>query len=283
LGGKLMFPSDYIAAIEFRGRDVTLTIAGVRVESLPKQNSNQKENKPVLTFRETRKKLILNKTNSGTIADIYDAPNAEEWIGKKITLYPTRTQVGREQRDCIRIRDTRPKSDTPLPDTMVNYEPEGPQDQEDDFLASVDNANKGSENIDAHQNQGGATSPDPASEVGAIGAPFDQEPSTDAVDEPAPPGIGFPVMIQGPPAVDPLDEAIDQGHEQYKKSLKAKAKSVNPNITTASFMRGLFLFVQHRGGVAEKVSRADWKLLYNAIAANEFDFEKGVIGKPVAV
>jgi hypothetical protein len=103
LGGRLMFPSEYVAAAEFQGRDVTLTIAAIRLEDL-QIRGGKKERKPILTFRETKKKLVLNKTNAGSIADMH-GPKAELWIGKKVTLYPTRTQCGRETVDCIRVRE----------------------------------------------------------------------------------------------------------------------------------------------------------------------------------
>src|SRR5882672_6373061 len=107
LDGKLLFPSAYVAAVEFKGRDVTLTIKSVAREEM-KMQGNVSKNAPVVSFVETRKKFVLNKTNSGTIADIYGT-KAEDWVGKKVTLYPTRTQCGRNTVDCIRVRDTRPK------------------------------------------------------------------------------------------------------------------------------------------------------------------------------
>ena len=104
LNGKLMFPSDYVAAAEFLGRDVSLTIASVSFEDL-QIRGGKKERKPVLTFRETKKKLVLNKTNAASIADIHGS-KAESWAGKKITLYPTTTRCGRETVDCVRVRET---------------------------------------------------------------------------------------------------------------------------------------------------------------------------------
>ena len=52
LDGKLMFPSDYIAAEEFGGKDVTLTIREVLLDDL-KMTDGSTERKPVLLFEKT--------------------------------------------------------------------------------------------------------------------------------------------------------------------------------------------------------------------------------------
>lgn len=106
LGEKLMHPNDFLAAIEFKGKDVTLTIATVTMETLTLQ-SGVKEIKPVFTFKETKKKFVCNKTNASSIASMY-GNQALEWAGKRITLYPTKTPVGKTMEDCIRIRERVP-------------------------------------------------------------------------------------------------------------------------------------------------------------------------------
>lgn len=103
LAGKLMFPSDYVSAVEFKGRDVTLTIKSVTVENL-KLRGGTSERKPVVHFAETKKRLVLNKTNADSIAQEHGT-DADKWLGKKITLYPTKTQCGRDMVDCIRVRE----------------------------------------------------------------------------------------------------------------------------------------------------------------------------------
>lgn len=101
-----MFPSDYLAAVEFKGKDVTLTIESVVIEDL-QIRGGAKEAKPIIKFAETPKKLVCNKTNADSIATMYGS-EAESWLGKRITLYPTKTQCGRNTVDCIRIRETEP-------------------------------------------------------------------------------------------------------------------------------------------------------------------------------
>lgn len=111
LGSELLHPNDYVCAIELKGRDVTVTISKVVFEELRKIGQrgveDEKERVPVLVFSETPKKLILNKTNASSIAVLYGT-QASEWVGKRVTLYPTRVKCGRETVDAIRVREQAP-------------------------------------------------------------------------------------------------------------------------------------------------------------------------------
>lgn len=100
---RLMFPNDYLGAHEFMGKDVTKRVKSVAMEDLRVQGG-KKERRPVVTFSDAKKKLVLNKTNAKTIAKLY-GPDTKGWIGQAITMYPTTCMLGRETVDCIRIRD----------------------------------------------------------------------------------------------------------------------------------------------------------------------------------
>lgn len=99
---RLMFPNDYLGAHEFRGKDVTKVIKSVSMEDL-RVEGGKKERRPVLTFEDTPKKLVLNKTNAKTIAKLHGNDTAT-WIKRAITMFPTTCMFGRERVDCIRIR-----------------------------------------------------------------------------------------------------------------------------------------------------------------------------------
>lgn len=114
LGGELMFPSDYVAAVEFKGKDVTLTIVSVKLEELVMVGGTKKK-KPVVCFAETKKKLVLNKTNADSIAVMYGG-EARTWAGKRITLYPTKAKFGREMVDAIRVREVVPQQTETAPE-----------------------------------------------------------------------------------------------------------------------------------------------------------------------
>ena len=126
LDSKLLYPTEYLASEEFLGKDVTLTIKGISIDNLRMADGGV-EQKPVLTFTKTDKKLVLNKTNATTIAELHCA-EARDWVGKQITLFPTTCTAFGKNVDCIRIRPTVKQSqpaDDKGADTSVESAPEG--------------------------------------------------------------------------------------------------------------------------------------------------------------
>jgi len=115
IGGDLMFPGKYVAAPELRGKDVTLTIKSVSMEELVRVGG-KKDRKPVVMFNGARKGLVLNVTNANTIAAMY-GPRTEDWVGKPVTLFPTKAKYGREIVDAIRIRPGKLQVQQPQPAT----------------------------------------------------------------------------------------------------------------------------------------------------------------------
>jgi hypothetical protein len=112
---RLLFPSLYLSAADLRGKDVNLTIGRLVVEDLRTERGS--ERKPVLFFREIEernkagqgenKRLVLNKTNMKTIGKLYGF-EANDWPGKRITLYATTCQSFGQIVDCIRVREVAP-------------------------------------------------------------------------------------------------------------------------------------------------------------------------------
>jgi hypothetical protein len=103
IGGKLLFPSDYLAAVEFQGKDVTLTVASLETDTLQMRDGGE-ETKWVMRFKETEKKLVLNTTNAESIGEIHGT-DAGKWKGKKVTFYPARVKAFGAIVDAIRVRD----------------------------------------------------------------------------------------------------------------------------------------------------------------------------------
>ena len=62
------------------------------------------------------KGLCLNKTNAGTIADLY-GPETDAWIGRQIRLFATEVPFGAEQVLAIRVRMRAPKINDGKPNT----------------------------------------------------------------------------------------------------------------------------------------------------------------------
>lgn len=113
---RTMFDKQYLYAYDLQGRDVTVTIAKVVGGTLV-GTGGKSNKKPIIFFNGTTKGLALNITNAKTIASMYgNSFKSEDWIGKRVTLYPARTSFGGTEMDCIRIRPTIPKTnakDTP--------------------------------------------------------------------------------------------------------------------------------------------------------------------------
>ncbi len=64
-------------------------------------------------------KLVLNLTNANALAMLY-GNNIDNWIGKLIELYPTRTQFGSSMVDAVRVRAPRLR---PPPDRLPSDRP----------------------------------------------------------------------------------------------------------------------------------------------------------------
>ena len=103
---KSMYDRDYIYAFDLMGRDVVVTIAKVVAGELTAAGG-RKSKKPVVYFEGKDKGLALNKTNGKTIASLFGT-DTDQWIGKKIAIYPTETSMGGETVECIRVRNKVP-------------------------------------------------------------------------------------------------------------------------------------------------------------------------------
>lgn len=101
------FPSTYLKASDLQGRTVTVTMDRVIMEEVGG------EHKPVLYFQGTERGIVLNKTNSSIIAEMH-GDETDDWVGKKIKLYPARVEFQGKIVDAIRI-----KLDTSAPAEVV--------------------------------------------------------------------------------------------------------------------------------------------------------------------
>jgi len=82
----LLHPSRFLKSAEFNGRDVTYTIAEVALEEL-ERDDNSKETKGIVAFRETSKLLLLNRTNSTCLKEMFGV-ETDAWKGKRVTFFP---------------------------------------------------------------------------------------------------------------------------------------------------------------------------------------------------
>ena len=98
-----------LKAADLDGNEVTLTITDVVVNEF--EDNGVKKMKPVIHFEECEKALVSNATNSHVIAEEY-GKETDDWVGKTITLFPTRVTFGDKLVDAIRVRILK-KSGTP--------------------------------------------------------------------------------------------------------------------------------------------------------------------------
>ena len=83
------------------GCDLTVRITSVGREIV--KGTEGKEEECTVAKLDGEKPLILNRTNSKSIAKLY-GPYIEDWAGKEITLFATKTKVAKEVVECLRVR-----------------------------------------------------------------------------------------------------------------------------------------------------------------------------------
>jgi len=102
-----MFPSRFIKAGEMEGKPVTLTIDGVGREPMEREDGHE-EMVVIVAFREKRKtgdpiEWRVNKTNAQAMFAMW--PDTDEWVGKRVTLFPEPDSSGMSDSGfCIRVQ-----------------------------------------------------------------------------------------------------------------------------------------------------------------------------------
>src|SRR5215468_2735428 len=117
-----VFPSKYLKAADLKGKPQTVTIESAPFEPL-KSLDGKETHKIVLHFKNAEKSLPLNATNFDAVCDATGCPDTDDWPGRRIELYPTKTIMGGKTVDCIRIRRpsaSRPAGAAPPPPPPIN-------------------------------------------------------------------------------------------------------------------------------------------------------------------
>lgn len=126
---RQLFDKEYLYAYDLQGKDVTVVIESIKGGTLV-GTGGKSNKKPVVRFKGKEKALALNITNARVIAGLYGGFDADSWIGKAVTLYPTTTTFGSQTVDCIRIRNVKPRvrngsEQPPEPAAPINDDPRG--------------------------------------------------------------------------------------------------------------------------------------------------------------
>jgi hypothetical protein len=96
-----LYPGRFLKADLLKGKKVTLTIKNVDIEELIGEN-NKAAAKVIVSFAERPLELVLPKTNGECLRRMF-GNNPHQWVGKRVTLFPSTTKFGRDTVDCIRI------------------------------------------------------------------------------------------------------------------------------------------------------------------------------------
>lgn len=80
-----LFPGRFLKSGEFKGKDVTLMISGIRLEELPGEKGPRVRG--IIAFNGTTKELVLNKTNGECLKALFGRDTGK-WLGKRVTFYP---------------------------------------------------------------------------------------------------------------------------------------------------------------------------------------------------
>ena len=91
-----MYPAKWLKAETLAGHTRGVTIETSTVEELYNTREKRTEQKFVLGFFGKQLRLVLNKTQSLTMARITGSDDSDLWIGHQINLSPARTPNGQD-------------------------------------------------------------------------------------------------------------------------------------------------------------------------------------------
>lgn len=97
------YQTPHITAADLRGEEKEVTIA----KAVREEVGSNKEMKGVLYFAEFGDRgMVMNKTNTRRVEEMHggEDEDTDNWIGKKITIYPSETELKGEDVACIRVR-----------------------------------------------------------------------------------------------------------------------------------------------------------------------------------
>lgn len=97
-----LYPGRFLKSDMFRGQKVTLTISALDIEVLEGEKGKQAKVIATLTGGKKPFDYVMPKTCGFALKRMF-GNNPREWVGKRVTWYPTTTKFGRETVDCIRV------------------------------------------------------------------------------------------------------------------------------------------------------------------------------------
>lgn len=98
-----VFPSKYLSAGDLPEEGITVTIRKIAMERMP-----DGADKPIASFDEKVKDMLVNVTKWNTIAELY-GEDSDDWVGEKITIQPGTTKYAGKMVACIDVLPRKPK------------------------------------------------------------------------------------------------------------------------------------------------------------------------------
>jgi hypothetical protein len=93
-------PSPHLEAADLCGKDKVVTIKEVCFKLV----GEAKVNKGVVMFQEFDRGMVLNRTNLKRVIAQHGM-ETDDWVGKKVTLYPSETDFQGKTVPCLRVRE----------------------------------------------------------------------------------------------------------------------------------------------------------------------------------
>ena len=125
------FPSTFLKANDLKGQVATVVIEKITETQFDDKNSpTGKKFVPELHFQGKDKTFTLNVTNRNELMKNF-GQDGDLWIGKTITLHPTKTSIGGEIKDTILVGVPQgPAQAAPAPISFEQQQSEGCNDNE---------------------------------------------------------------------------------------------------------------------------------------------------------
>jgi hypothetical protein len=98
---ELLYPGRFVKAADLMGKDVTKTIKAVRIEEL--EGEGGAKIKALVRFEGAKKEWVMPRT-CGEALKLMFGTETDKWVGKRVTLFPTRVESFGEEVDAIRVR-----------------------------------------------------------------------------------------------------------------------------------------------------------------------------------
>jgi len=97
---RQMFKGEYVAAVEFQGKQPILTVKSLALVTM--ENEKGVRERGVIHFQETDRGWVLNRTNAEALAAMFGR-ETEAWVGKRVKLAAVEVQFGKERVPGIRV------------------------------------------------------------------------------------------------------------------------------------------------------------------------------------